>query len=271
MNVQQRIGGNSQLSPAGKAVLIAIVVRYSPLIIYIFFYYSIPKFLPNTSRTDLIVWTSQMQQAIQTAEKLNVPKEQWKALNGINAGIFEGLTYREVAESYPEQFAARNQSKYYYRYPGGESYHDLLARLEPVIMELERAANVLVITHQAVIRCILAYFLDTDPERLPYLKIPLHTVMKLTPMAYGCMMECIPLSVEANSEYNRAVVETLNEFLEVHSEIKVSPAITQTVYQDAGIASETTDDNGNQTSLMDTTIVDITLNNSLSSIQDSTI
>ncbi|CAF5162085.1 unnamed protein product, partial [Rotaria sp. Silwood1] len=51
MNVQQRIGGNSQLSPAGKAVLIAIVVRYSPLIIYIFFYYSIPKFLPNTSRT----------------------------------------------------------------------------------------------------------------------------------------------------------------------------------------------------------------------------
>ncbi|CAF3578856.1 unnamed protein product [Rotaria sp. Silwood1] len=265
MNVQQRIGGNSQLSPAGKEVLIAIVIRYSPLIIHIYFFIIVYRSSCQIHRE------RQMQQAIQTAEKLNVPKEQWKALNGINAGIFEGLTYQEVAESYPEQFAARNRSKYYYRYPGGESYHDLLARLEPVIMELERAANVLVITHQAVIRCILAYFLDTDPERLPYLKIPLHTVMKLTPMAYGCMMECIPLSVEANSEYNRAVVETLNEFLEVHSEIKVSPAITQTVYQDAGIASETIDVNGNQTPLMDTTIVDITLNNSLSSIQDSTI
>ncbi|CAF3639816.1 unnamed protein product [Rotaria sp. Silwood1] len=177
MNVQQRIGGNSQLSPAGK--------EYTEVL---------AKYIANENIKDLIVWTSQMQQAIQTAAKLNVPKEQWKALNGINAGIFEGLTYQEVAESYPEQFAARNRSKYYYRYPGGE-----------------------------------------------------------------------------NSEYNRAVVETLNEFLEVHSEIKVSPAITQTVYQDAGIASETIDVNGNQTPLMDTTIVDITLNNSLSSIQDSTI
>jgi broad specificity phosphatase PhoE len=29
-------------------------------------------------------------------------------------------------------------------------------------MELERAENVLVICHQAVARCILAYFLDKD-------------------------------------------------------------------------------------------------------------
>lgn len=35
-----------------------------------------------------------------------------------------------------------------------------MARLEPVIMELERAENVLVVCHQAVARCILAYFLD---------------------------------------------------------------------------------------------------------------
>ena len=33
-------------------------------------------------------------------------------------------------------------------------------------------------------------------ERLPYIKVPLHTVIKLTPMAYGCMMERIPLSIE---------------------------------------------------------------------------
>ena len=47
-----------------------------------------------------------------------------------------------------------------YRYPRGESYEDLVARLEPVIMELERQENVLVIGHQAVLRCLLAYFLD---------------------------------------------------------------------------------------------------------------
>ena len=41
-----------------------------------------------------------------------------------------------------------------------QSYEDLVQRLEPAIMELERQENVLVICHQAVMRCLLAYFLD---------------------------------------------------------------------------------------------------------------
>ncbi len=41
-----------------------------------------------------------------------------------------------------------------------QSYEDLVHRLEPVIMELERQENVLVVCHQAVMRCLLAYFLD---------------------------------------------------------------------------------------------------------------
>ncbi|CAF3034335.1 unnamed protein product [Rotaria sp. Silwood2] len=212
--------------------------------------------------------------------KINAPKEQWKALNGVNAGIFEGLTYREVAERYPKEFAARDQSKYYYRYPGGESYHDLVARLEPVIMELESAENVLVITHQAVARCILAYFLDKDPERLPYIKVPLHTIIKLTPMAYGCMMECIPLSVEAvnthrskpkNCEPNRAVAEALNEFSEVRLETKTGPTTTQVIYQNAGTALETTDAHGNRLQHMDSAISDVTPTDSFSPAHDGNI
>lgn len=67
----------------------------------------------------------------------------------------------------------------------GESQLNLVQRLEPVIMELERQENVLVICHQAVMRCLLAYFLDKSSEELPYLRCPLHTVLKLTPVAYG--------------------------------------------------------------------------------------
>lgn len=50
-----------------------------------------------------------------------------------------------------------------------QSYEDLVHRLEPVIMELERQENVLVICHQAVMRCLLAYFLDkpAGTEHLP--------------------------------------------------------------------------------------------------------
>ncbi|KAF0022110.1 hypothetical protein F2P81_025637 [Scophthalmus maximus] len=138
-----------------------------------------------------------MKRTIQTAECLGVPYEQWKPLNEIDAGVCEEMMYEEIQEHYPLEFALRDQDKYRYRYPKGESYEDLVQRLEPVIMELERQENVLVICHQAVMRCLLAYFLDKSADELPYLKCPLHTVLKLTPMAYGCKVESVCLSVDA--------------------------------------------------------------------------
>jgi hypothetical protein len=48
-------------------------------------------------------------------------------------------------------------------------------------MELERPENMLVICNQAVMCCLLTYFLDEAAEQLLYLKHPLHTVLKLTP------------------------------------------------------------------------------------------
>ena len=119
-----------------------------------------------------------------------------------------------------------------------QSYQDLVQRVEPVIMELERQENVLVICHQAVMRCLLAYFLDKSagrhqnshkdlcfakicssaiyvfvflpphPDEMPYLKCPLHTVLKLTPVAYGCKVESICLNVEAvNTHRDRPEVK----------------------------------------------------------------
>lgn len=81
-------------------------------------------------------------------------------LTPFQQGICEEMTYEEIQRKFPEEFTSRDQNKFYYRYPRGESYEDLVARLEPVIMELERQGNVLVVSHQAVLRCLLAYFLD---------------------------------------------------------------------------------------------------------------
>ncbi|CAJ0963113.1 unnamed protein product [Ranitomeya imitator] len=180
LNVMGRIGGDSGLSARGK--------QYA---------HALGNFVKSQNISDLKVWTSHMKRTIQTAEALNVPYEQWKALNEIDAGVCEEMTYEEIQEHFPEEFALRDQDKYRYRYPKGESYEDLVQRLEPVIMELERQENVLVICHQAVMRCLLAYFLDKSAEELPYLKCPLHTVLKLTPVAYGCKVESIYLNIEA--------------------------------------------------------------------------
>lgn len=38
----------------------------------------------------------------------------------------------------PDEFEARKIDKLRYRYPRGESYEDVIRRVEPVIVELER-------------------------------------------------------------------------------------------------------------------------------------
>uniref|UniRef100_A0AC35UAI2 6PF2K domain-containing protein n=1 Tax=Rhabditophanes sp. KR3021 TaxID=114890 RepID=A0AC35UAI2_9BILA len=149
---------------------------------------------------ELRVWSSQKIRAVQTANHLkdiaeNV--EYWKCLDEIDAGTIESLTYEEFEARYPHQFKERDLDKYHFRYPSGESYEDLVSRLEPVIMELERQSNVLVVSHQATLRCILAYFDNKNRKELPYLKIPLHTVIKLTPKAYSCEIEMFNMNIEA--------------------------------------------------------------------------
>ncbi|KAF3859418.1 hypothetical protein F7725_021817 [Dissostichus mawsoni] len=136
-NLEERLGGDSGLSPRGKQFSTALA-----------------GFVEEQQLQDLKVWSSQLCRSIQTA----APGR---------PGMCEEMTYNEMKEKFPEEFALRDEDKYYYRYPAGESYQDLVQRVEPVIMDLERQENVLVICHQAVMRCLLAYFLDkTHPGRL---------------------------------------------------------------------------------------------------------
>eukprot|EP00124_Ichthyophonus_hoferi_P004483 Ihof_evm1s501 gene=Ihof_evmTU1s501 len=173
-NVEGRIGGDSDLSPRGRQYAKALA-----------------KYMKELDPPNLQVWTSTMVRTISTAQFISpeIPKKEWRCLEEIDAGICDGMTYEQIGEKFPDDFASRDVDKYNYRYPKGESYHDIVVRLEPITMELERAHNVLVIAHQAVLRCLLAYFLDLPAEDLPYIKVPLHTVMKLGPIAYGCRVE----------------------------------------------------------------------------------
>lgn len=61
------------------------------------------------------VWTSTLQRTIQTAAALPFAKLRWKALDEIDAGICDGMTYAEIAEKYPNEFEARKKDKLRYR------------------------------------------------------------------------------------------------------------------------------------------------------------
>ena len=172
-NLAGKIGGDADLSPRGAA-----------------FGKSLPSFLKSLLPSkDFVVWTSTMKRTKQTATLLPYTQISWKALDELDSGVCDGMTYEEIAASFPSDFEERDKDKFNYRYKGGESYRDLVNRLEPIIMELERhndPSPIFIIGHQAVLRAIYAYFMSFNHEELPYIKIPLHTVIELRPRAYGC-------------------------------------------------------------------------------------
>jgi broad specificity phosphatase PhoE len=133
------------------------------------------------------VWTSTMQRTIQTAAPLARQTHRLRVLDEIDAGICDGMTYEQIADQMPSDFARRKADKLTYRYPRGESYEDVIARLDPFILELERQQGpALVVSHNAVVRVLYGYLSGKTREEVPHLEIPLHTVIELTPRAYGC-------------------------------------------------------------------------------------
>ena len=87
---------------------------------------------------------------------------------------------KKISFTYMCLFRSRRKDKLRYRYPRGESYLDVIQRLEPVIIELERQrAPVVVIAHQAVLRSLYAYFADKPLEEVPKIEIPLHTIIEI--------------------------------------------------------------------------------------------
>ena len=69
----------------------------------------------------MTVWTSTLKRTIDTARFLPsaYSQLQWKALDELDAGVCDGMTYAEIKEQYPVDFDARDEDKYNYRYSGG--------------------------------------------------------------------------------------------------------------------------------------------------------
>merc|ERR1719300_1119216 len=207
-NIHGRIGGDSELSVRGEQ----FADRLGE------FVKSISEENPNVK-----IWTSWMKRTIDTAAKIDGVQERWKTLNEIDSGVCYDLTYEEIKSRWPNDFESRDADKFHYRYPRGESYEDLVARLEPVIMELERKDCVLVIGHQAVNRCLLGYFLEIPENELPWQEVPLHTVIKLTPKAYGCGVEYIDLNVPRVSTHRAK--PSIPGFLDKRFTIRMRPKL----------------------------------------------
>ncbi|RYQ99107.1 hypothetical protein Ahy_B07g086974 isoform A [Arachis hypogaea] len=171
-NVRGRIGGDPALSKTGEL-----------------YKQKLAKFIEKRLKAERAasIWTSTLQRTILTAAPIvGLPKIQWRALDEIDAGVCDGMTYEEIKKNMPQEYEARKKDKLRYRYPRGESYLDVIQRLEPVIIELERQrAPVVVVSHQAVLRALYAYFTDRPLKEIPHIEMPLHTIIEINLGATG--------------------------------------------------------------------------------------
>lgn len=203
-NKLQKVGGDSGLSPAGEEYALAL-----------------SKYVDEHILVDKIdgidgdpmharLFTSSLRRTKLTARhiKHDTLDDGWivmrpkvlRNLDEIYAGVFDGYTYKEIQTVAPEEFEARSRNKLTYRYPRGESYLDVIDRLAPVIQEIERTKDpILIVGHQGILRIIYSYFMDYPREKAPFEKIPLNTIIKLIPDTYDCKEErkcLIPMSNE---------------------------------------------------------------------------
>ncbi|GJQ11164.1 hypothetical protein GpartN1_g2955.t1 [Galdieria partita] len=187
-NVEERLGGDPDLTEKGKRFAVKLAQ------------YIHEEFTGQGKELPLI-WTSQLRRSRHTVQFIPTHNVCWRALNEINAGVCEGKTLEEVKQQYPKLYEARLKDKLHFRYPGGESYVDVIQRLEPVMLEVERMREpILIVSHNAVIRAIYGFLIGKRQDECPNLEVPLHVVIKLTPRAYGCEETRIELNVEEDNE-----------------------------------------------------------------------
>merc|ERR1719163_1441419 len=114
----------------------------------------------------------------------------YRNLDEIYAGKYDGMTEEQIAAADPRFGADRSVDKLATRYPHGESYLDLITRLEPLIHELH--------SYEEPLRVLRSYLLrdrSKPREKCPAVDIPQHTVMKIT--WDGWNFEVTPSKLEA--------------------------------------------------------------------------
>lgn len=86
----------------------------------------------------------------------------------------------------PNRVAKWRSDPYRYRFVGGESMQDVVARLEDLVLEVEALRSpVLLVSHLATIQALYAYFMHVPVAQTYAIDIPRHCVVKLTPSQYG--------------------------------------------------------------------------------------
>jgi len=94
--------------------------------------------------------------------------------------------WNELQQRDPEFYAKWEANKLRTRFPGGESYHDVMTRVEGCLLEIEASTRpVLCVSHITLLQVLVAYFRGVSLDDSWDISIPLHTVLEITPTLGG--------------------------------------------------------------------------------------
>jgi len=119
------------------------------------------------AQTVAAIYSGPLLRAVQTAEPsaraLGLDLRAVEALREVSFGEWEGLTFAEARQRYPDEWARREADPYSFAPPGGETYRELCARVLPAFNELvarHRGETIAVFAHRSVNRMLLTSVLD---------------------------------------------------------------------------------------------------------------
>lgn len=139
-----------------------------------------------------LVMSSTMPRAIETATwKTNLLLvKDISNLNPLDMGDFAGMDLSTIQKEHPEWYEQLQREPFYTRFPGGDSYGDLLDKLHSVIIDLEQQLGLAtVVSHVSVLQVLISYFRSTPIQQCMDIEVPLHTVFKFTPLRGGGWFE----------------------------------------------------------------------------------
>lgn len=111
------------------------------------------------------IYSSDLKRAKESAEILNYLEKEIiydSRLQEINFGIFEGYTYKELEEKFPEQVKKSQKEWETYNFETGESPKEMQERAVSFLNDLDKTKDNLVVTHWGIICSTLTYLFSHD-------------------------------------------------------------------------------------------------------------
>lgn len=102
----------------------------------------------------------------------------------VDFGEAGGLRQEDIDARWPDLMARREADKWHERWPGGESYADLEARVRGFLARTELGADTLLLAHETLNRVMLVSLGAATPDEVLASKQPADVVLRVRPLEH---------------------------------------------------------------------------------------